>query len=150
MKSNQYIRARLAVIEHLITTVEADRSDKNNDRVVLRNGVFPDGFNEKELVNKKLKEKSFSDSELTFEELTKFNTWFNVYPEKVAGIEHITTSREFPISIKGTKEDIIRTVSVNKANPSTPLRTGSKAKEIEFELKLKMKMAKAKLKILSL
>ena len=32
-------------------------------------------------------------------------------PGKLAGREYITTSREFPIMIKGTEEDIIRTVT---------------------------------------
>lgn len=47
---------------------------------------------------------------LDFMELTRYNTWFALHPEKVCGKEFITTSRNFPISVKGTKEDIINTI----------------------------------------
>lgn len=128
----KYYRARLAVIEQLIQTAD----DSNNARVVLRNGVFPTHFNESRLITQKLKVQTFSNAKLSFEELTRFNTWFAQNPDKVAGVEKITSSREFPITIKGTKEDILRTV-----NPICPS---------SFELKLKMKRSKAKLKLLKL
>jgi len=45
-----------------------------------------------------------------------------MHPEKIAGIEFVTTSREFPIMIKGTKEDILQTIGSglqdNKDNAS--------------------------------
>lgn len=135
-KDASYFRARLAVIEEQVSKVEADRSEKNNDRVVFRNGVFPKGFNERKLVDEKASKESFSKSPLSFLELTRFNTWFAQNPEKVAGKELISTSREFPVTIKGTKEDIIRVL-------------GGK-NQLKFQLALKMKRAKAKLKIMKL
>ena len=73
--------------------------------------------------------RAFSDVPLDFLELTRFNSWFALHPEKVAGKEVVSTSREFPITIKGTKEDILRV-------------TGDGG-QIKFQLALKMKRAKA-------
>lgn len=137
MKSPSYYRTRIAAIESLIQSIEVDRDEKNNDRVILRNGVFPTGYDEETMVAEKLVKHSFSDELMTFDEMTRFNTWFAMHPEKVAGSEHITTSREFPISIKGTKEDIIKAIKGNN-------------EDFAFNLQLQKKRAKAKLKILSL
>lgn len=134
-RSPKYYRARIAVIEDLITKVGTD-SDRNNNRVVLRNGVFPKGFDENKLVKQMLGKRIFSDEPLSFDELTRFNTWFAMCPEKVAGTEKISTSREFPITIKGSKEDIIRVVGGDNV--------------LQFQLSLKRKRAKAKLKIMQL
>ncbi|MBU0489982.1 MAG: hypothetical protein KKA07_06625 [Bacteroidetes bacterium] len=136
-KSPAYYRARIAAIEENIQTIAADRDEKNNDRVVFRYGVFPTGYDEATIVAEKLTEKSFSDEPLTFEEQTRFNTWFAMHPEKVAGLEQITTSREFPIGIKGSKEDILRTIK-------------GKETDFAFALQLQKKRATAKLKMLSL
>ncbi len=130
----KYYRARLAVIEDLLSSSDIRKDDR--DRKILLNGVFPERFKEKQLITQKLKVQTFSNAKLSFEELTRFNTWFAMHPEKVAGVEKITSSREFPITIKGTKDDILKTV--NPIHPSS------------FELKLKMKRTKAKLKLLKL
>ena len=132
----KYIRARLAAIEGLIKQIPSGGDDKNNSRAVLRNGVFPKGTSETERVGKMQASRAFSDAPLDFLELTRFNSWFALYPEKVAGKEVVSTSREFPITIKGTKEDILRV-----------LGDGG---QIKFQLALKMKRAKAKLKIMQL
>ena len=154
-----YFRARLEVIEDLIKSIDGDRDEKNNDRVVMRNGVFPKGYDEKGLIQQKLTKKNIPGQALTFEELTRFNNWFAMHPEKVAGKEIITSSREFPISIVGTKEDIIKTV---KDIPSFAFNhrsfsegdQASDGKEsqdnFEFKLELKRKSAEAKLKLLSI
>ena len=36
------------------------------------------------------------------------DTWFYQHPDKVCGKEMLTTSREFPLTIKGTREDCER------------------------------------------
>ena len=132
----KYLRARLAAIEGLIKLVPSDKDDKNNDRVVLRNGVFPKRINEAEQIKGLLAKQVFSNSPLSFQELTRFNSWFTLHPEKIAGKELISTSREFPITIKGTKEDILRVFGEDD--------------QLKFQLALKMKRAKAKLKIMQL
>jgi len=109
--SSSYYRARLkAFVQVIKEEAGGDRDEKNNTSVVLRNGVVPNGFNNRidQLIDQK--QKSESNSHLSFDEITRFNTWFELHPEKVAGTEVVTTSREFPIMIKGTEEDIIRTV----------------------------------------
>jgi SNF2 family DNA or RNA helicase len=74
---------------------------------------------------------------LAFEELTRWDTWFWLHPEKVAGTEQTTTSQQFPLTIKGTKEDIIRTIQAGISPPAAPNQL--------LLMKLKAKAAKAKL-----
>jgi hypothetical protein len=132
-KNPKYYRARNSLIVQLIS--ELDSNDPN--RVLLRNGVFPEEFNEAELIEEHLKQHSFSDEPLSFLGQTLFNTWFEMHPEKVAGKQIITSSREFPITIKGTKEDIIQTIK-------------GKQDDFAFQLEVKKRSAKAKLKLLKL
>jgi len=136
-QSPSYFRARIATIEHLISTTIVDREEKNNERTVLRNGVFPQDMDEEKLISQTLTNKQFSNAPLSFTELTRFNTWFAMYPEKIAGSEIITTSREFPISVKGKKEDIIQTIKAEKT-------------DFSFLLQIKRRRASAKLNILQL
>jgi len=111
-KSSAYYRARLAAFQQIIQEEAGDgRDEKNNHSVILRNGVIPGGFEKRMNSLIKEKQKDASNSTLSFEEITRFNTWFEIHPEKIAGNEIITSSREFPIKIKGTEEDIIRTVT---------------------------------------
>ena len=89
--------------------------EKNNDRVLLRNGFIPERLLPE--FNKALTEHHQAwllvknKQSLSFTEICSFNTWFAIHPGKVAGIEYVTTSREFPITVKGTKEDIMETIS---------------------------------------
>jgi hypothetical protein len=62
------------------------------------------------LVEVYARQKDYSTDPLSFSELCTFNTWFTMYPEKVCGTEEITTSREFPITIKGDMEWIENTI----------------------------------------
>jgi hypothetical protein len=140
-----YFRARLEVIEDLYKSLDTNRDEKNPERVIVRNGVFPERFSEKELIQQKLTNKNIPGQALTFEEITRFNNWFAMHPEKVAGKEKITSSREFPISIVGTKEDILKTVKGRSS-----FAEASDDENFEFKLELKRKSAKAKLKLLSI
>lgn len=79
-----------------------------------------------------------SDAPLTFTELCSFNTWFAMHPEKVAGTETVTTSINFPVTIKGTKDDIIETVS------------GSLSAHHDDRVRVAKARAAAKLKLLEL
>jgi hypothetical protein len=85
-----------------------DASEMN--AAILRNGVFPKDRDEKGLVEVYARQKDYSTDPLSFSELCTFNTWFTMYPEKVCGTEEITTSREFPITIKGDMEWIENTI----------------------------------------
>jgi hypothetical protein len=131
-RSPSYYRARIEVIHQLISTLDVNRMEKGNDIVLLRNGVFPEKFNEEKLVQEKLDEKSFENEPLTFSELTRFNTWFSIFPRKICGKEVVTTSIEFPITIKGSKEDIINTIHTE----TTPGELELQALAIEVELQL--------------
>ena len=150
-----YYRARLEVIEDLYKSLDTNRDEKNPERVIVRNGVFPDRFNEKELIQQKLTNKNIPGQALTFEEITRFNNWFAMHPEKVAGKEIITSSREFPISIVGTKEDILQTIkgrssfAFNHRSFSADDQA-SDDEDFQFKLELKRKSAIAKLKLLSI
>lgn len=106
-----------------------DRTVKNNYSVLLRNGVVPDVLKEH---FEKL-QKTRDNQPLSFDEITRFNTWFEIHPEKIAGKEVITTSREFPVSIKGYKSDILATIG-KTLKQENRLRV-AKAK---FEAKLKL------------
>lgn len=130
--SPSYYRARIEVIQDLISSLDVNRMEKGNDIVLLRNGVFPQKFSEEKLIREKLSDKSFSNEALTFSELTRFNTLFSMYPEKVCGKEVVTTSIEFPITIKGTKEDILNTIHIE----TTPGDLELQALAIEVELQL--------------
>jgi hypothetical protein len=88
------------------------KSDAKDFHVaLLRNGVFPKDRDEKSLVEIYAKQKDYSNQPLSFTELCTFNTWFNLYPEKVCGQEVVTTSREFPISTKGNETWIKNTIN---------------------------------------
>ncbi|NCA80710.1 MAG: hypothetical protein EOM76_11110 [Sphingobacteriia bacterium] len=108
-----YYRLRTRIIEQLYNELPNDDT-KNNAHVLLRNGVIADSINDSylHLLNIELPKinqtNPANDQPLTFEELCSYNTWFEMHPEKVAGHEIITTSLQFPISIKGSKEDILK------------------------------------------
>jgi len=128
----KYFRARISAIHHFISQ-SSEIKEKNSPHELLKYGVIhPSISNEFEKqVSKTITDYTFSELPLTFTEKTSFNTWFAMHPEKIAGEEIITTSREFPISIKGTKEDIIRVIgkTVAKENNTNRIRI-AKAKSI--------------------
>lgn len=127
-----YLRARIDVIESLLKTANSSRDEKNNASVILRNGVFTEAYNENELVNEQMKTKAYSQEPLSFMEITRFNNWFTLYPEKVAGKEVVTTSREFPVTIKGTRENIEKVIRGRQE--TTNIELEALALEAELEL----------------
>jgi hypothetical protein len=131
-RSPSYYRARNRVIGELISSLNVNQSEKSNDIILLRNGVFPEKYNEEQLVGNKVAELKYYEETLSFFDLTRFNTWFTLYPEKVCGKEVVTTSIEFPITIKGTKEDILNTIHIE----TTPGELELQALAIEVELQL--------------
>ena len=126
-----YYKARLNAIEQIIIEEKSgDRTEKNNHSVLLRNGIVPDAL--KDRYDKAFKThhqvwlKSGNKQQLSFSDLTRFNTWFELHPEKVAGKEVITTSREFPVSIKGSETTILtaitKTLQSKKVKPENQNR----------------------------
>jgi hypothetical protein len=73
---------------------------------LLRNGVYYD----QNAIEEKAKSKQYPQTPLSFTELCTFNTWFVLHPEKVCGLEVITTSKEFPVTIQGDKAQILSTI----------------------------------------
>lgn len=110
-KTPAYYRARLNLIAGLIKSEPDERDKVNNNNVLLRNGLIPtavlNGKTEEQAVTGMLNKVNYSNAPLTFTEKCTWNTWFVMHPEKQAGTEIITTSIQFPITIKGTQQGII-------------------------------------------
>ena len=117
-QKSSYYRARISAFRYFIGLLPKqtgyEAKVKNSPYEILKYGVIhPDISDEFEkYLTKLFAEYTFSELPPTFTELCSFNTWFAMHPEKIAGTEYITTSREFPLIIKGTKEDIIKTISI--------------------------------------
>lgn len=96
-----YYRLRLKAFEQW-----QKKPVSEDDVAIIRNGVVPPGYDLEATISQLQKETTVSNEPLTFTELTRYNNWFAIHPEKVAGQEVITTSREFPITIKGGEKEI--------------------------------------------
>lgn len=103
----KYYRARISAILHVLSD-NRGRKEKTSPEELLKYGYVHEDIQHE--INDYIEQSDESNSPLSFTEKTSFNTWFAMHPEKIAGQELLTTSREFPITIKGTKEDIIRTI----------------------------------------
>ena len=152
---NQQLRARLYAIKKLMPMYP--------DYVkFLQNGAVPPECREdfeilkKEAFQVMLENKVDNSKPLTFVELCSFSTWFVIHPEKVAGEEIFKTSRAFPVSIKGTKEGIVKTIKRGIALPRPKQEKTINAKRIDPETEKAMRLriakakAEAKLKLLKL
>lgn len=144
-KNASYWKARLdAIMQLIIEEKGGDRSEKNNHSVLLRNGIVPEAFNEryKKAFNRHHQAwlRSRNSQPLSFDEVSRFNTWFAMHPEKVAGKEIITTSVHFPISIKGTKEDIVATIQKTLKNNSDRIRMAKVKAKAKLKLLVLMKI----------
>lgn len=104
--NNAYFRARIDVYREQIAASTAN----DPDLVLLCNGVMREKYQEENLVIEKLANKDYPNTPLVLSELCQFNTWFSMHSEKVCGEEVITTSREFPLSIKGDRSWIENTI----------------------------------------
>lgn len=105
--SPKYLRARIDMIRDVLSKVDA----KDFNTSLLRNGVYPKDRDEESIVAAYMKQKDYSNEPLSFSELCTFNTWFAWHSEKVCGKEEYTSSREFPITIKGTEFNIKSTLN---------------------------------------
>ena len=145
-----YYRARIAYIESLLEEYREElRININENRreivegniVLLRNGVLPPSNADQKVlyhIPQFLSTKYYPETPLSFSEITRYNTWFEMHPEKLAGEEAISTSREFPLTIKGSREDIEKALKADKTE------TDKKRPPIHM-MKLKAKALKLKL-----
>lgn len=143
--SPAYYRARLGTFLHFLKNelpgnAQWDTGKKNSPLELLKQGYVHPGLKERfeEYIDKYLAMGTINNTLLTFNELCSFNTWFALHPEKVAGTETVTTSINFPITIKGTREDI-----------ENALQKGLQGDKLK-RLRLAQAKAAAKLKILLL
>ena len=154
-QSPAYYRARIDLIRKLIEEIPDDRKTVNNNNVLLRNGLIPaavlNGKTEQQAVDEMLATGNYSNELLTLTEKSTWNTWFSMHPEKQAGTEVVTTSVQFPITLKGTEPEIIdvltpEVISKEAIKPKKTEEDTEKQKRIRIA---KVK-AKAKQKILEL
>ena len=130
-QSPAYYRARIDLIKKLIDEIPDDRKTVNNNNVLLRNGLIPaavlNGKTEQQAVDEMLVTGNYSNEPLTLTEKSTWNTWFAMYPEKQAGTEIVTTSVQFPITIKGTEQEIIDVLTPEViSNKATKPKTNQK------------------------
>ncbi len=120
--SPTYLRARLDLIREKLA------SANDMQAALLRNGVFYD----QKAIEEKAKSKQFPQTPLSFTEFCTFNTWFVLHPEKVCGIEVITTSKEFPVTIQGDKAKILATIEKQQSYSIIEME----ALALEYELQI--------------
>jgi hypothetical protein len=137
-QSSQYYRARLDVIENLID--QAVRNKNEEEIAYLRNAFIPAGYNLEALTFEQLAKKNYDGRPLDFDEVTRYSTWFAMHPEKVAGTETPTSSLEFPVTVKGTKEDIIKTITGNLEMMDVSNKFKSSLKEFQQKQKEEAEM----------
>ena len=120
--SPTYLRARLDLIREKLA------SANDMQAALLRNGVYYD----QKAIEEKAKSKPYPQTPLSFTELCTFNTWFVLHPEKVCGLEVITTSKEFPVTIQGDKSKILSTIQ--KQQSYSIIEMEALALEYEFQI----------------
>ncbi len=120
--SPTYLRARMDLIREKLTATS------DMQAALLRNGVYYD----QKAIEEKAKSKQFPQTPLSFTELCTFNTWFVLHPEKVCGIEVITTSKEFPVTIQGDKAQILATIEKQESYSIIEME----ALALEYELQI--------------
>jgi hypothetical protein len=132
IKNPAYYQARLQAIADEIKRETDDKRIK-----LLQNGYFPD-YQPSPARRTEPAEVSHSSPEnnspLTFLEICSWDTWFDMHPEKICGKTVITTSRSFPLEVKASPDDVIRTIAAG----------------IEKAQQTRIRIAKAKLKLLKL
>jgi hypothetical protein len=112
-----WYRARIELYRQLQTSLDKDSGKLK----LVRNGVFPPERDEKAAISSSTCGKiRYPDTPLSFTELCTYNTWFRMYPQKVCGTEHLTSSREFPITIRGDRKTIENTIrsAIRRYNPT--------------------------------
>ena len=139
--SPAYLRARIKFIEQQLQNLSKDES-KSLERKLLRYGVIQQEEKYLQDICIAMKNGNYKKIPLSFKELTRYNTWFTLHPEKVCGKEVITSSQEFPLSIQGTKENIIHIIR-SFITPSKDTKNMNKIKAKAKALQMKMRLQKS-------
>ena len=137
----QYSRARIDALNHLrselnhdLKTASAQRKKEIELQITqVRNGVFPEGFDEDEMVLLVEKSRDFSNEPLSTTELMTYGTYFKIHPEKICGQQVVSSSRDFPVSISGGRDDVERAIDSTLDNKND---IELEAQALELELKL--------------
>ena len=136
-----YYRARIDVFRQLQTRLSKSAED-NMNLVLVRSGVFPPDRDEQESINQYLQQNQYPDTPLSFTELCTYNTWFRMHPDKVCGTEKITSSREFPVTIRGDRQTIEDTIGrflpQQKTVPGTVSAGSLELEALALELELQL------------
>lgn len=146
MNTPIYYRSRIALFDHLIETLPLDSDKKKNTpRELLKQGYWDDslGDEQQKVIDFQKEKVIIDDSPLKLSELTRFSTWFVMHPEKLAGIEKVTTSLFFPVKIDGTKDDVTRIIRAGIAQ----INNNTSARRIGPDMMLKMRMKAKALKL---
>jgi hypothetical protein len=61
-----------------------------------------------------------------------YNTYFELYPWKIAGQQVVTTSRDFPVTVVGTRADV--EAAIDKTLGKNKLDLEAMALELELKL----------------
>ena len=131
-------RSRIRALRAWIAACPPDKpGEKGSNRKLLLYGVVPEGYD----LERWMKDDVNADESepLDLVEGMTLDTWFYQHPGKVCGKEVLTTSREFPLTLKGTREDCERVFThylgplkkrgVAKASAET---SGSEQPEMEW------------------
>ena len=141
MKSPEYYRARIDVFRQLQTRLSKSAED-NMNLVLVRSGVFPPGDDESKAIAEYLRQNQYPDTPLSFTELCTYNTWFQMHPDKVCGTEKITSSREFPVTIRGDRQTIEDTIGrflpQQKTVPGTVTAGSLELEALALEVELQL------------
>ncbi|QNR23184.1 MULTISPECIES: hypothetical protein [Croceimicrobium] len=137
----QRSRARIAALHHLRaefnedlkTATAARRKELEQQIALVRNGVFPEEFDAGEMVKLVEKKQSFSNEPLSTTELMTFNTYFDINPGKICGQEVIASSRDFPVSIAGNREDVEKAID-RTLETKNSMELEAQALELELNL----------------
>ena len=136
-----YYRARIDVFRQLQTRLSKSAED-NMNLVLVRSGVFPPDQDEQESIKEYLRQNQYPDTPLSFTELCTYNTWFQMHPDKVCGTEKITSSREFPVTIRGDRQTIEDTIGrflpQQKTVPGTVSAGSLELEALALELELQL------------
>jgi len=103
-------RSRIRALRAWIAACPPDKpGEKGSNRKLLLYGVVPDGYDLKAWMDDDVDAEETGPLDLV--ESMTLDTWFYQHPDKVCGKEVLTSSREFPLTIKGTREDCERVFS---------------------------------------
>jgi hypothetical protein len=148
MKPDTYYLARIQTFNYFIGSMEAN-GEKNSPRELLKVGFVDESIREQIKEEIIVNQKFISDSDkLSFTDLTTFNTWYAMHPEKVCGIEKVTTSMNFPLKIIGDKDLIIKTIEQDLQNKVSDYFKIEKENPKLKLLKLKLKLQTQTLELL--